>query len=103
MSMFTITGQVAGTYTQPSRFDAKTGESSQKKDKVQIFGGMPTESGEIRLELVTLTCEDRSIYDVLKGRTVSIPMGVFAPGKGQIIYFIPRGAKPAVVEVAGAA
>ncbi len=100
MSMFTITGQVMTALTQPARVDKQTGETTPKKDKVQIFGEMPTESGETRFDLVTLTCDDRSVFDALKGKTVSIPMGVFAPAKGQVIYFIPKGAKPVVVEVA---
>jgi hypothetical protein len=95
MSMFTINGTVVGTFVQPGRKDDK-GEVSDPKDKVQIFGDMPTQTGDTRHELVTLSCEDRRVYDALQGKKVSIPMGVLAPGKGQIIYFIPKGAKPVV-------
>lgn len=97
MSMFTITGEVAGTYTQPGRTDDKTGEIQEPKDKVQLYGEMPTPSGETRRELVTLTCEDRKVYEALKGRQVRVPMGVFSPGKNQVIYYIPKGSKPEVV------
>lgn len=97
MSMFTINGQVIGTFTQPGRVDEKTGEIGESKDKVQIFGDMPTQSGETRRELVTLSCEDRKEYEALQGQQVSIPMGVFAPAKGQVIFFIPKGARPTVI------
>jgi len=97
MSMFTIAGEVAGTFTQPARTDDKTGEVQEAKDKVQIYGEMPTPSGETRRELVTLTCEDRRVYEPFKGRQVRIPMGVFSPAKNQVIYYIPKGSQPEVV------
>jgi hypothetical protein len=96
MSMFTINGTVAKVFTQLGKTDEKTGEISEPKHKVQVLGEMPTQSGETRIELVTLTCEDRHIYENLEGKKVSLPMGVFCPAKGQVIYFIPKGGLPIV-------
>jgi len=102
MSMFSITGQVVNTFEAPGRAaDEKKGvEAQDAKPKVQILGEMPVPGGQKRVELVTLTCEDQRVYESLRGRTISVPLGIFAPAKGQIIYFIPKGSTP--VEVGAA-
>jgi hypothetical protein len=98
-SMFSITGQVVNTFEAPGRAaNEKAGtEAQEAKPKVQILGEMPVPGGQKRVELVTLTCEDQTVYDALRGQTVSVPLGIFAPAKGQIIYFIPKGSVPVVV------
>jgi hypothetical protein len=98
MSMFTITGQVINTFEAPGRAaNEKAGlEAQDAKPKVQLLGEMPVPGGQMRMELVTLTCEDQAVYDAFKGRIISVALGVFAPAKGQIIYFIPKGALPTV-------
>jgi len=102
MSMFSITGQVVNTFEAPARAaNAQTqAEAQDAKPKVQILGEMPVPGGQKRVELVTLTCEDQRVYEALRGQTVQIPLGIFAPAKGQIIYFIPKGSTP--VEVGAA-
>lgn len=62
--------------------------------KVQLLGEMPVPGDQKRMELVTLTCEDQTEYEAFKGQTVTVPLGIFAPARGQIIYFIPKGAHP---------
>lgn len=99
MSMFTITGQVLNTFEAPGRqADKKAGiEAQDAKPKVQLLGQMPVLGEQTRMELVTLTCEDQSEYDALKGQIVTVPLGIFAAGRGQVIYYIPKGAHPVVV------
>lgn len=96
LSMFSITGQVVNTFEAPPRAaNAQAGQEAQEaKPKVQLLGEMPVPGGQKRLELVTLTCEDQRVYEALKGRTISVALGIFSPAKGQIIYFIPKGAAP---------
>lgn len=96
MSMFTITGQVINTFDAPPR-KADDGKEEEGKPKVQLLGEMPVLGGQKRMDLVTLTCEDKREYDHLKGKTISVPLGVFSPGRGQVVYFIPKGSKPVVV------
>ena len=105
MSMFNITGQVINTFEAPARSNKETGVEQEAKPKVQLLGDMPVPggNGQTRMELVTLTCEDQSVYEALRGRTISVALGIFAPAKGQIIYFIPKGAKPVEVSVANLA
>jgi len=97
LSMFTVTGQVLKTYIQPGRLDKETGEIGESSIKVQIMGEMPVQGGESRLDLITLTVESQKTYDEIKGKRVRIALGFFAPQKGNIVYFIPKGAAPEVV------
>jgi len=99
LSMFTITGTVLNTFEAPGRkANEKQGiEAQEAKPKVQILGEMPVPGEQTRMELVTLTCEDQREYEALRGQTVAVPLGIFAPARGQIIYYIPKGAHPTVV------
>lgn len=99
MSMFNITGRVINTFEAPGRkANEKAGiEAQEAKPKVQLLGEMPVPGEQTRMELVTLTCEDQAEYESFKGRVISVPMGVFAPARGQIIYFIPKGSHPVEV------
>lgn len=103
MSMFNITGQVINTFEAPARIDKETGKvETEAKPKVQLLGDMPVPGGgQSRMELVTLTCEDQAEYEAFRGKTISVPLGIFAPAKGQVIYFIPKGSKPVEVRPAG--
>jgi hypothetical protein len=96
-SMFSITGQVINTFEAPGRAaNEKTGlDALEAKPKVQLLGAMPVPGGQqMRMELVTLTCEDQAVYDAFRGKTISVPLGVFAPARGQVVYFIPKGSLP---------
>jgi hypothetical protein len=95
--MFTVTGQVLKTFVQEGRTDKETGEVGKDAVKVQIMGEMPVQGGDSRMELITLTVEDQKSYDALKGKRVRVPLGFFAPAKGNIIYYIPKGSNPEIV------
>jgi hypothetical protein len=95
--MFTVTGQVLKTFVQPGQVDKETGEIGKSSVKVQIMGEMPVQGGESRLDLITLTVENQKVYEDLKTKRVRVPLGFFSPSKGQIIYFIPKGATPEIV------
>lgn len=97
ISMFTVTGQVLKTFIQPGRVDKETGETSESSVKVQIMGEMPVQGGESRLDLITLTVENQKTYADLAGKRVRVPLGFFAPQKGNIVYFIPKGSQPEIV------
>jgi len=99
ISMFTVTGQVLKTFIQPGQVDSETGEVGKASTKVQIMGEMPVkgETGESRLDLITLTVENQKTYEELKGKRIRVPLGFFAPQKGNIVYFIPKGSQPEIV------
>jgi len=92
-AMFTLRGQVANVYVQPGGVSKKTGEEYNPRDKVQIIGHLPLNTGGHKLELVTLNVEDARPYEAALNKTIRVPVGVYAIGKS-ICYFIPQGAEP---------
>jgi len=94
LSMFTVTGQVLKTFTQPGGVNKETGEIDPPTAKVQIMGEMPVKGGDSRFDMITLTVPEQAKYEALKGKRVRIPLGFFAPQKNSIVYFIPKGAEP---------
>ncbi|MNZ62013.1 hypothetical protein D3C78_801230 [compost metagenome] len=95
-AMFTLCGQVANVFVQPGGVSKKTGEAFDPRDKVQIIGHIPLQGGGTKLDLVTLNVEDARIFQAAQGKTVRVPVGVYAIGKS-VGYFIPQGAKPVLV------
>lgn len=96
MSMFTLRGEVIGLYkTRPT--DQDTGEKLEK-DKVQVMGEIPVPEGDgTRRGLIDLTVPDPRPYQALQDKTIEVPVGFFAPAKGQVIHFVPKGARPRLV------
>jgi len=94
--MFTLCGQVANVYVQPGGVSKKTGEEFDPRDKVQILGHLPLATGGHKLELVTLNVEDARLFQAAQGKTIRVPVGVYALGKA-VGYFIPQGCKPVLV------
>lgn len=86
MSMFQLSGVLVNTFRAPLRRGAEAGEV--EKDKIQILGDIPMQNGETRKDLVTITVPDVRKYQGEEGTEITIPVGVFAPAKGQIIYFM---------------
>jgi len=97
MSMFTVMGKVVHVFDQPGRVDKETGEKSPDSVRLQMMGQMPVPNGETRLDLITVKVEEKETYEKLKGKDIRLPVGAFAPSKGQIIYFVPKGSAPELV------
>lgn len=93
-SMFTVTGQVMKTFIQPGMLNKETGEVGKPAIKLQIMGEMPVQGGDSRFEMINLTIEHEKTYSDLKGKKIRVPLGFFAPQKGNIVYFIPKGSIP---------
>jgi hypothetical protein len=96
-SMFTVTGKVLKTFIQPGQVDKETGEMGKSSIKVQLMGEMPVQGGDSRLDLINLTIEDQKTYNELSGKMIRLPLGFFAPQKGNIVYFVPKGSVPELV------
>lgn len=97
MSMFTVMGKVVHVFDQPGRLDKETGEMTPDSVRLQMMGQMPVQNGETRLDLITVKVENKETYEKLKGKDIRLPVGAFAPSKGQIIYFVPKGSQPELV------
>lgn len=98
MSMFTVTGEVRNVFYQPGQKDKETGETKEGSNKVQILGDMPVNGGGSREDLITLSIPEGIDFQPLLKRTVRFPLGFFAPAKGTIVYFIPKGSKIELTE-----
>ena len=91
--MFTITGQLLKAYPE-TQVNKETGEE-MKRNKIQLLGDMPLRDGSgTRFDMVTLSVEDLGPYRELEGQTIRVPFGFFAPGKGNVITFVPKGSRP---------
>ena len=95
-SMFEITGRVENLYTMRPVADDGT---VQIKHKVQLLGSIPVEEGS-RSGLIDLSIKDPQVWETLKdlrGKLVRIPFGYFSPARGQVVAFVPKGAKPVLL------
>lgn len=91
--MLQITGQVVNVFTVDGGTD-KEGKHFDERHKVQLMGNVALPNGDNKFDLMDLTVEDLAAWSPMKGKIVSIDIGAFAPGKGSIVYFVRKGAKP---------
>lgn len=84
--MLKLSGILVNTFRAPIRKNAEAGE--HEKDKLQLLGEVLLNNGEVRKDLVTITVPDVRKYEGAEGTEVSLPVGVFSPAKGQVIYFV---------------
>jgi hypothetical protein len=95
MSMLSMTGKVIHVFESP-KGERKDGTEYGGQDKVQILGENLLPNGETRFGLIDLTAHDSKPFRDFQGKDVSIPIGIMAAAKNQLIYFIPKGAKPSL-------
>ena len=93
MSMFTVTGEVQNIYFQPGAVDPETKKNRAGSWKVQIMGDMPVNGGGSKFDLITLTIPEGMDFEPYRKSVVKLPLGFFAPAKGNITYFIPKGSE----------
>lgn len=98
--MLNLVGQVLHTFVSPKGKD-REGSEYGGDDKVQILGDVHLPNGEIKKDLLTLKAHDSSLFDNFVGKKITIPVGVYSPSKGNIIYFIPKTAKPVLAGTNG--
>lgn len=86
MSMLTLNGIVQNVFTKPESTDRTTGEVRPATTNAQILAENFLESGEKRLEMVTLKVHAGDAYRKLVGKFVRVPVGAFVAG-GEIRYY----------------
>jgi hypothetical protein len=89
MSMLTLNGTVQNVFASPATTDKATGEIRPASTSAQILAENILESGEKRLEMVTLKIHAGDAYRKLVGKFVRVPVGAFI-ADGQIKYFSPK-------------
>lgn len=94
MSMLTLNGMVANVFRMEASKDKKTGEAIPARDKVQIMAENTLQNGQKRMELVTLTTDNPQAFSKLQGKSVRVPVGVFAAGGGVQFYALKGMADP---------
>ena len=86
MSMLTLNGVVQNVFTKPASTDKATGEVRAATENAQILAENILESGEKRLEMVTLKVHAGDAYRKLIGHAVRVPVGAFV-ANGSIMYY----------------
>jgi hypothetical protein len=86
MSMLTLNGIVQNVFTKPQSTDKTTGEIRPATENAQILAENFLESGEKRLEMVTLKVQAGDAYRKLVGKFVRVPVGAFV-ANGSIMYY----------------
>lgn len=84
MSMISLNGTLINCFKTPAK--AEIGE----KDKIQILGDVMLPNGSLKKDLITITVPDASEYEDRQGKEISVGVGVFAPQKGTVIFFIQK-------------
>lgn len=95
--MFSITGELRKVFSE-RQVNRDTGEETTKH-RIQILGEIPLRdtSGGTREDMVTLTVDNPAEYRDLVKKNITVPFGFFAPGKGNVVTFVPKGSKPQLV------
>ena len=88
MAMLTLNGLVQNVYTQASTTDRETGEVRPASLRAQILCENIMESGEKKLEMVTLKVHTEA-FKKLVGQKVRIPVGAFV-NKGAIMFYAEK-------------
>jgi hypothetical protein len=86
MAMLTLNGTLQNVFTKPESTDRKTGEVRPSTTQAQILAENILESGEKRLEMVTLKVHAGDSFRKLVGQFVRLPVGAFVTD-GQIKYY----------------
>jgi hypothetical protein len=86
MSMLSLTGQVLNVLEVP-KGTKKDGTAFGGYHQVQLLCEEPLKNGELRMQLFTLSTETPDAFQDAVGRSVTVPVGVFAKG-GSIHFYM---------------
>ena len=88
MDMLTLNGTLQNVFTTPERKDEKTGEIRPAALKAQMLAENVTQTGEMKLEMVTLTVHSDKFRELV-GQKIRVPVGAFV-ANGAIMYYSLR-------------
>lgn len=94
MSMLTLNGMVQNVFSKPESKDKETGEIRPSTENVQILAENFLQSGEKRLEMVTLKVPSGEVYRKLIGKHVRVPVGAFVAGTSILYYALKNEPMP---------
>lgn len=93
MSMLTLNGTLQNVFAKPESKDDKTGEIRPASLHAQILAENVTQSGEKRLEMVTLKVHTEA-FRKLVGQKVRVPVGAFVANGGIMYYSLRNESQP---------
>ena len=96
MSMLTLNGIVQNVFNKPASTDRATGEIRPATFHAQILAENILESGEKRLDMVTLKVHATEAFSKLVGQHVRIPVGAFVNGSNIQYYSLKNEPLPHV-------
>jgi len=99
--MLQMTGMVVNIYTKEGGTN-KEGKPFEPFHKVQIMGAVDLPNGQQQNELIDLKIESLSEWQSLRGKNVAVDVGIYAPAKNSVVYFIKKGSKPRLISGASA-
>ena len=88
MAMLTLNGTLQNVFTKPESKDPKTGEIRPATLKAQMLSENVTQTGEMKLEMVTLTVHSDAFRELV-GQKIRVPVGAFV-ANGAIMYYSLR-------------
>lgn len=88
MAMLTLNGTLQNVFTKPESKDPKTGEIRPAALKAQMLSENVTQTGEMKLEMVTLTVHSDAFRELV-GQKIRVPVGAFV-ANGAIMYYSLR-------------
>lgn len=91
--MLQMTGMVVNLFTKEGGKD-KEGKEYEPTHKVQILGAVDLPNGDVQNELVDLKVDSLDDWLTYKGKNVAVDVGIYAPQKNTVVYFIKKGTKP---------
>ena len=91
--MLQMTGMVVNLFTKRSGTD-KDGKQYEPTHKVQILGEVDLPNGDVQNELVDLKVENLADWQGFRNKVVAVDIGIYAPAKNSVVYFIKKGTKP---------
>ncbi len=94
MSMLTLNGIVQNVFSKPPSTDKATGEIRPATTHAQILAENFLESGEKRLEMVTLKVHAAESFRKLIGQSVRVPVGAFVSGSSIQYYSLKNESAP---------
>jgi hypothetical protein len=96
MAMLTLNGIVQNVFSKAQTTDKTTGEIRPASFHAQILAENILESGEKRLDMVTLKVHAADAFSKLVGQHVRVPVGAFVNGSNIQYYSLKNEPLPQV-------
>ena len=92
--MLTLHGTLRGVLSNPAR-TLNDGRQIDAYDQIQLEVQEVTESGQTRVDVVTLTVDSLRPYDGLTGHALAVPVRVYGRKSGGVGFVVNGTPEPA--------